>query len=338
MDILSKSNSRILVFGGGGGGDVVTAAFIALKLRQSGYKTFIGAAPWERFVIDPTPGPISLNEIYNAIKLGKYCLEINGDSYAVRNGRKIFFQAINVSRAINEPVFICELNKGVSGLYNGLVELTRYLEIDVIMGVDVGGDIIAKGNEKELWSPLADQITLSALYKIDKNNICKTIIALASIGSDGELPREYIINRLSLVASKGGLLGAFGFGHQDLKYIRRILSQVVTEAGRAILESITGFKGYKSIRKGSRVVYVDILSSIVFLLDTSVIYNLSLMADIISESKSIDEANEILLNMGIFTELELEKELMDIIKTGNNPDKKSILSIKERWLKRSRKI
>ncbi len=337
MDIFCEKGLRVLVFGGGGGGDVVTATFIALKLRCLGYKTFIAAAPWERFVVDPAPGPISIREVHCARQIGEYSAEVNGDCFAVRGGQKVVFQAVNVSQAINEPIFICELNSGVEGLYRGLKELIDYLDLDVIIGVDVGGDIIAEGFEKELWSPLADQITLSALYRIEKDNLCETLVAIASIGADGELPRRYILKRISLVAKENGLLGAFGFGVSDLKYMYLILSKALTEAGKTIPDAIKGYLGYRRIRKGSRIIYIDVISTIVFLLKTDTVFKLSSIADKILYSKSIDEANQKLIEMGIFTELELEKELSRIVKSGGTLSGKSIVEIKQNWFKRIRK-
>jgi len=336
MGILGKGIQRILVFGAGGGGDVVSAAIIALKLRKLGYEAFIAAAPWERFSIDQTPGPIRLEEVYNGKKIGRNAMAINQSSYALRRNRKILFQAVNVAKALNEEVYICELSRGVHGLYLGLLDLANHLDVDLILGVDVGGDILAYGDEEELWSPLADQISLAALYRLKRDLNINALIAIQSIGADGELSREEIISRLSEIAKRNGLIGALGFGSEDLEYIDRLIKVTVTEAGKILPLAIRGFSGWITIRRGSRRVYVDILSTIAFIVDVECLYELSKMAKLVADTNSIEEANEILVSNGIFTELELEKELFQVMSKGQDLSTISLLNLKRRIIDRIR--
>lgn len=329
MVIFDVNIENVLVFAAGGGGDVVTAAVIADKLNKYGYRTYISTIVWERYTIDPHPGPISISEIINSKKIGLYTVEVNEGSYAIRNGKKIIFQAVNVSSVIKKPIYICEISAGSEGLYRSLDELIMHLNIDLVLGVDVGGDVLAVGKEEELWSPLADQISLAALYKIYQNRSIPCYIAISSIGSDGELPRNYIIDRLSKIAREGGLIDIFGFGRSDEKIIKNILSKTVTEAGTALLDAIQGYRGWKIIRDGTRKIYIDILSTIVFILDVKVLFKNSPMATLLFNTKNIHEANDILVKNGIFTELELEKEIFKMINKNIFPDSKLIIKIKK---------
>ena len=327
------SSRRILVFGAGGGGDIVTAAAYAVKLRRYGYTTFISAAPWERMVIDPLPGPIHLGEIRNTVGSGNYYVVVDGSSYAVREGRKIVFQAANVSKALSEEIYLCDMNLGVEGVYRSLAELTKYLDIDLVVGLDVGGDILALGYEDELWSPLADQISLSSLYKLTSLKGVETEIALASPGADGELDRDYVMKRINDVASEGGLRGSIGFGSGDIEVIKRITDHAVTEAGRVILDALSGFHGRKKIRNGTRSVYIDVLSTLVFLLDTGIVYSQSDMARKIFDTSSLEEANDILIGMGIATEYELEREVYRMLRSGEELSRNVILRARENILR-----
>ena len=337
MEFNKLFREMVLVFGGGGGGDVATSAFIALKLRSLGCQSYIACTPWERFSVDPNPGPISFNNIKGGTRIGRYSMAVDGNSYAIRGGSKIVFQAVNISSVLNEPVYICDLNTGVKGVANCLTELVKYLNVDLILGVDVGGDILAEGFEDDLWSPLADQIMLSALYRVESSNTCRTLIGVASIGSDGELSREYILERLSIIAGRGGLIGSIGFGYNDLEYMDRILSKAITEAGRAIPDAIRGFRGFRFIRGGSRRIYIDPISTIVFLLDTCIVYDLSRIARLIIDTESIEDANRILVDHGVFTELELEKRLYELLESCVKLDSKIILDIKKSWIKSRRR-
>lgn len=329
-DGLLSPDKNILIFGAGGGGDVVSAAFLALKLREFGVNTYISAFPWERYVVDPIPGPISIDEVHMASELGEYSLAVSKSSYAYRGGRKIVFQAVNVSRALGEEVYLSFIDRGVEGLYNGLIEIIDRLKIDLLIGLDVGGDILALGGEKELWSPLADQMSLAALYKVDSNNICSSMVAVAFPGADGELNRDYIMRRISGLAADGGLVGAIGFSNKDIHHIERILGYAVSEAGTAVRDALYGKYGWKTIRKGTRRVFIDPLSTIVFFLDIETVYNQSPMARRLLKTNSFEQANKVLNDLGIYTEYDLELDLYIQMKNNVGIDTELIRELKDK--------
>lgn len=329
---------KILVFAAGGGGDVATASAFAFKLRRYGVESYISAAPWERMAVDPVPGPIKFSEIENPSHIGDYFIAVDESSYAIREGEKIIFQAVNVSKACSTQVYLCDMNMGVEGLTKCFRELSDYLGIDIIIGLDVGGDILADGYEESLWSPLADQLSLSSLYKVIDMEGVPTEIALASPGADGELDRDYIFNKINGIGLEGGLLEIFGFGALDIEILDKIFSLAITEAGRVILSALRGFRGWKKIRNGTRSVYIDLLSTLVFILNTSILFRRSEMAKKIYNSTSIDEANDILLKMGVATEYELEKEASRLISLGDSFNRALLLIARENILERVKRF
>jgi len=327
---------RILVFGAGGGGDVVSAAMVALKLREMGYETFVASAPWERYTVDRVPGPIGLDEIVGGRRIGEHALEVGGDAYAVRDGRRVRFQGANVARALEEPTYVCELVRGVDGLAAGLAEIASHVGADLLLAVDVGGDILALGYEEGLWSPLADQMALAAAYELHRRGVVRSVVAVAAIGADGELRRSYIIRRLCEVARAGGLLGSIGFGRGDLPVMHRLLEASITEAGRVIPEAVMGRRGVRRIRRGSRLIYIDVVSTIVFMLDVEKLYEQSRVAKLVARSGNIEEANEAVLAHGVITELEIERELARLGKRPEDVTSEDLLEIKRRILARIR--
>ncbi len=329
---------KILVFAAGGGGDVATASAFALKLRKYNVDSYIAAAPWERLAIDPVPGPIKFDEIINSSYTGDYFIVVDDSSYAIREGKKIIFQAVNASKASSMQVYLCDMNTGVEGLTKCFREVSDYLGIDMIIGLDVGGDILADGYEENLWSPLADQLSLSSLYKVMNLDGVSTEVAVASPGADGELDREYIFNKIDKIALEGGLLETIGFGKLDVKVLEKIFSLTITEAGKAILDALKGFRGWRKIRNGTRSVYIDLLSTLIFIMDTSILFERSSMAKKIYGSKNIDEADDMLLRMGVATEYELEKEASRLISLGESIDKDLIFTARENILKRVKRF
>ncbi|RLG78122.1 MAG: hypothetical protein DRO12_00155 [Thermoprotei archaeon] len=303
-DFLSVKN--VLFFGIGGGGDVVTAAMLALAARREGYRAYIGSVVWERMSVDPVPGPIPIDELVGVHRIGRYSAMVKGSSRALRGGREVAFQASNVAQALNEEVAVVDLSAAAEGVAEGLAELIRELDVEAVVAVDVGGDVLAKGYEDELWSPLADAVGLAALVRARVQ--VQKVLAVHSIGADGELSPGYILERISTVSSLGGLLGARGITARDVEILERLLEHAHSEASRVQLEAFKGCWGQHVIRAGSREIECSPLQTITFFLDPYITLAVAPLAQAVLFTKSIKEARSILNSMGVYTELDLEED------------------------------
>jgi len=290
----------------GGGGDVASAAMLALAARRLSIKSYVASVVWERLPIDPLPGPVRLNEIVNAKRVGGWALMVTEESRAIRGGMVIAFQAANASKALGEPVWVLDVASGPVGVRRGLEELSAELGCDAIVGVDVGGDVLATGFEEELWSPLADFIGLAALREL------KGVLAVHSPGGDGELRPEYVLKRIALVVERGGYLGARGVTPEDVENLERILEHVESEASRATLLAARGAYGLVEIRRGSRTVFINPLSMITFFLRSEVVAQLNPLIAEIASATSIEEARRRLNERGVYTELDLEEDVYEL--------------------------
>lgn len=327
MEILAGKVKSALFAALGGGGDVASAAMLALAARKLGIKSYVASIVWERLPIDPIPGPVKFGEIVNAIRIGERALMVTKDSRALRGDRTITFQAANVSKVLGEPVGVVDVASGCMGVKEGLEELSAYLGCDVILGVDVGGDVLASGFEEELWSPLADFIGLAALKAL------KGVLAVHSPGSDGELNPEYVLRRIALIMERGGYLGARGVLLEDVENLERILDHVESEASRATLLAARGTYGKVEIRKGSRTVYVTPLSMITFFLRSSVVAELNPLISKVSNTVSIEEARERLNREGVYTELDLEEDVYKLLSEGRKVDGETLKEVKRNRLR-----
>ena len=307
---LSGKVKCILFFAAGGGGDVASAAMLALAARRLGLRAYVSTVVWERFVVDPFPGPIPFNCIVGGKPLGNYTMIVNGSCKAFRGGREIVFQAANASRALGEEIIIVDLYGAVHSVYKGLEEAMDYLGCDTVVSVDVGGDILATGYEEDLWSPLADFIALAATAKH------RGIVAVHSPGADGELSQSYVLERIALVTRHGGYLGARGVTEEDIKNLEHILQFVESEASRATLLAAKGMYGYEEIRKGSRKTLISPLNLITFFLRAETVASLNPVLKEIENCSSIEEAKRKLNSLGIVTELNLEEEIYKLIEKG----------------------
>lgn len=319
----------ILFIALGGGGDVVSAAMLALAFRRRGVKTKIASIVWERFSIDQVPGPVKFDEIKNAKRIGERSMLATENSRAMRGGKEIAFQAANVSKAIEEEIGIVDINGGAVGLVKGIEELIEFFECDKVVGVDVGGDILSTGFEEDLWSPLADFLGLTALSRLNG------VIAVHSLGSDGELTLNYLLKRIALVTRGGGLIGIRGMNRYDVEVLEKILRYAESEASKVPLMAWRGFYGYLKLRNDSRRTFITPLNILTFFLKAKKVAELNPIVRELSNTRSLEEARKVLNEKGIFTELDLEEGLFKIINNGGSITSEIIKEIKKSFFNKN---
>jgi hypothetical protein len=299
LEKLASKTERALCLGVGGGGDIMGTLPTSEYLNVLGVKTTLGSVGWERIVIDPRPGPRSLDEILNIEKISESTAYVNKNSHTSDG---VYFQCSNMANFLNEKTVIVDVSKGVLKISGGLQETADKLDLDLIVGVDVGGDILASGEELGLRSPLCDAMMLAALRFLK----IPTVIAVFAPGCDGELTLNELVKRFELVARNSGYLGARGITPEDFSKMSKAMKYVKTEASFLPLRAWKGEHGIFKLRNGSRSVDLSILSTLTFYFDTKVVYKLSPIANALRGAKNFEEANQKLHKLGITTEYDLE--------------------------------
>lgn len=330
------TGKKALLLGMGGSGDVVSATILRRVLSLFDVKVTVGSVIWERFSIDPIPGPIHLYELDPVKSVDLSVGWINGETVAVRGEQIIKPQLAKVSDYLNEETLGIDLWAGYGQIVNELTSLVDKLDVEVVMGVDVGGDVLANGYEENLWSPLSDQIMLTILAELEKRGY-KTVLAVHGLNVDGELNVDHLLKQLSLIASMGGYFGARGLNYEDVKLLKKLVKITYTESGILPLEAFKGAFGTYKIRMGTRMASLTPISTITFFLDPLKVFENSPMAKAITTTKNLDEANKILNEMGIYTELDLEKDEYEIFLKGEKLTKDIILKIRQEGRKLLRK-
>jgi hypothetical protein len=183
------------------------------------------------------------------------------------------------------------------------------LKTDLLVGIDVGGDSLAGGNEPGLRSPLADSIMLAAWRELERRGR-RTIWGVFGYGSDGELTVDEIEDALSRVAAAGGWLGSWSLTPKIAAELEQVVKTVPTEASAIPLQCFRGASGTRNIRGGSRSLKLTPLTALTFFMSATVLFEtLSRPAQAVSQSSSLEEANEALHAIGIRTELDFERSL-----------------------------
>lgn len=307
-----KNFDRVLFLAMGGGGDVAMAATLALSYERCGGKAIIGSILWERYVVDPLPGPISIDELFNVVEKGGGYAILDKYAFALRGGRVVVPQAVNVSATLNKEVAVFDIYGGSKGLAKALDAFRAKYGVNEIIGVDVGGDVIAEGFEENLWSPLADAIVAAAL-----SHLSNTYIAIASPSADGELQLDYVDQRLRRIARLGGYIGGYILSNKDLEILGQLLKKVTSEASTIPLKVINTDLDAIVIRKESRNVKLSMMGLTIFLLDSVTVVRDSI-ARYVYETNSFDEARYILNKLTVVTEYDLEEEVFrELAKKGS---------------------
>jgi hypothetical protein len=222
----------------------------------------LAATPWERFVVDPCPGPLHPEEIQGVASTGLGYAEVRGGCYAIRGCNKRVFtpQVCRVASISKMPVYIVDLWRGARGVAEALSEIAGLHGVEALLAVDVGGDVLAEGFEPSLWSPLADAIGLAASVESG----LPAVAVVHSPGADGELPIDYILERLGDVAAAGGLRAARLVSRREIEAMEELVaSGFVTEAGLAQVLAARGVRGLFALRGGTRRVELSILQAMV---------------------------------------------------------------------------
>lgn len=305
LEDLIRSSKRALVIGVGGGGDVVGALATARFLEFCGLKFVLGGLSWERNVHDPIPGPRRLSESRNVTPLQEHAWLANAHS---ETSTAVPFAEAKMAAALNREVLLVDINGGAAGVVSSLEVAMKELDIDFLVGLDVGGDSLAKGPEPGLRSPLADSIMLAAFAELEKRGR-RTMWGVFGYGSDGELTVEEIERALSKLAGAGGLLGSWSLTPKIAAELARVIETVPTEASAIPVECFRGAWGMRQIRRGERTLKLTPLTALTFFMSTTKLYDtLARPAQAVRQSTSLDQANDALHALGIRTELDYERE------------------------------
>jgi hypothetical protein len=287
----------------GGGGDVVGALAVTDLLDGLGTEWVLGGIAWERSPIDPRPGPRSLGEIRG----GRPC----GSTAVLTEGSTTTLDGVELSESrmaahLGRPVLLLDITGGPQALAGGLAEAASELDCDAIVLLDVGGDVLAHGDEPGLASPLCDAIVLAAGLFLARER--EVIGAVYGPGCDGELTPDEVLERITALQSADALLGAWGLTPQACELVTSAAETVPTEASLNAVRCARGERGRFPIRGGRRTVELTPLGALTFFFDpTAAAKSAVPLATAVSPAASLEEAHEALVGMGIETELDLER-------------------------------
>jgi hypothetical protein len=218
-----KSSKKALLIGIGGGGDIVGTIPTADLLEMFDIECVFGGLSWERFTYDPVPGPRRFHETENVSKLNDVVWFANKYSTAQSGAR---FAEAGFADVIGMETLLVGIESGPHAVAEGILDAAQKLGADLVVGVDVGGDVIAQGHEPGLMSPLADSIMTAAFAELEQK--MPSLIGLFGYGSDGELTLDELEASIKVKLKTGAVLGSWGITHDALARLEEVIAVVPT--------------------------------------------------------------------------------------------------------------
>lgn len=222
--------SDLFIAAGGGGdpvGTAITAATVGRVLTGTSLGgTAIATYAWERLEVDPTPGPLgSVHFTGLAHQAGIPVITPTTQPIAPAGSTLPDLAADLPARLV-----LLDPWQGLAALAEQIRRLADD-GYDHVRVVDVGGDILAHGDEDTLCSPLVDALALAACRLAG----VPATVYVAGPGTDGEIPQEDVLDRLD-----GHALTPLA---QDVAPVRTALSWHPSEASALFAAAVDGVRG-----------------------------------------------------------------------------------------------
>jgi hypothetical protein len=305
---------RALVLGIGGGGDVVGALAVARQIEVGGGHAELGGVAWERFAIDPYhPGPRPLSDLLGIERLGDTAAALCSAEGRTPEGVRL--AEAGVAAHLGRPTVLVDINDGSRAVAAGVTAAADRLGCDLVVLLDVGGDVLGTGAEPGLSSPLCDAVMLACASYLPER--IEAIGCVFGAGCDGELTVPEVLERIAVLAHDGAWIGTSSPSAEVAAEIVQLAGVVPTEASLQAARCALGESGVTPIRAGRRTVELGPVGALAFFFDPrAAIGRAAPLAELVADASSIEEARVALESVGVVTELDYERRRAAAAKSG----------------------
>lgn len=249
-------------------------------------------------MIDPVPGPRGADGFTGLRPFRGHNSCVTEWSNATRTGYSLLPRLV---RGLGRELFLLDPHGGAVGLRAQLGELARALALDRVYLVDSGGDIVARGDERELRSPLADSLSLAASDGLD----VPVEVLIAGPGLDGELRPDYV---RQTVGEVGGDVDWCALGPGDVRRHTALFAWHPSEVNGLLVAAARGFRGTVEIRDAPLFVTVDHRSAAVHRCSREGLLTRNHLAKAMLDSRSLAEAEESFYDQRDTSELDYQRD------------------------------
>jgi hypothetical protein len=294
------------VLGAGGGGDVVGALSVARLCEALGTPFVLGGVAWERIAVDPRPGPRPPADVRGGRPIGDHAFLAGPDTST--DGGVRFSEAL-MARHLGTETVLIDVSAGVPGASDGIAASVSELGCDLAVCADVGGDILARGDEPGLASPLCDAVMLAATVATAHADPGLTaLLAVIGPGCDGELTPAEVLARVAAAGRAGAWLGTWGIDPAVASEVEAAAAASYTEASMQVARCARGEFGEATIREGRRTVELGPVGALIFFADPMrALADVAPLAAAVGATAGLEAAREALAARGVRTELDYER-------------------------------
>jgi hypothetical protein len=220
--------------------------------------------------------------------------------------RDVVFAEARMASFLGQRTVLVDVNRGPAAISASLAEAVSRLGCDLVVFIDVGGDVVAHGDEPGLASPLCDAVMLAAASKLGQAGH-PVLAGIFGLGCDAELTPTEVLGRLALVAAEGGLCGARGLTAAVAERLEGAVAVVPTEASAQAVRAFRGGSGLATIRGGARSLELTSAAALTFYLDVEVTFRaVGRLAQAVADAENLKQASLALNELGLRTELDGE--------------------------------
>lgn len=295
--------SNTLYVAAGGGGDVLGAVMVALSRGARLSDLSIASYAWERKRFDPAVGPRGPSDFDGLERVGPDVWRITPET-RLRRGRS-FLPAL--AARLGCSLYLLDPEAGVGGLSRQMDSIAQRVGARKLGLVDVGGDILARGREPGLRSPMADSMALAAAHV---SGLASRVLAVG-IGLDGEL-----------TATEAGAAKGVATRQQaradpvvrvtpaSARVIQQCLAWHPSEVAGLTCMAALGFTGVAEVRGDGMHVRLRGGSADIHAFETSWLFERSTVARALVGTSTFDEADRAIRHVVGRSELDDERRML----------------------------
>lgn len=227
---------RSLVVAAGGGGDAITGVALRRILRLCD-EPVVMTYSWDRLMVDPLPGPRSIGDFVELDEVAPHVHRV----VATTTPRSPAGSSLpRLATELPVRLLLLDPTFGTAGVAEQIDAAVRHYELDDIVVVDVGGDIVTDGRDPGLRSPLADQLALAGALETDLS----VRLVVTGAGLDGEIAADTV--RARLAEAGGTELDRLDV--RDVDVVRHVFRWHPSEASGLLAAAADGHVGVVEVR------------------------------------------------------------------------------------------
>ncbi|MGF0170192.1 DUF1152 domain-containing protein [Streptomyces sp. Marseille-Q5077] len=281
-----------LIVAAGGGGDAVAAAMLDVALYGDEDQAVILTYAWDRLLVDPVPGPRGPSDFTGLKPLTASVWSVPAEARPIAPAGSTLPR---LAAELPHTFALIAPHRGAEGIARQLEELVGHLEPTSIDLLDVGGDVLARGDEPTLKSPLADALTLAACCQVN----APVRLLVAGPGLDGELPVDEVHSLLGPLVQT--------LTAKDAEPVSAVLEWHPSEATGMLAATARGIRGICEVRDAGLPIRLTDTGPTVHEVDLDDALNRNELARAILSTTTLDEVEAHSREVCGYSEIDYER-------------------------------